>query len=260
MIEWGIIGSLKSPLTPIMSDNRDTLYTSKLARIADFAFDEKVATVFPDMIARSVPGYSSIISSIGLLAREHVWADSDCYDLGCSLGDATLAMRRNIRHSNCRIIAVDKAPAMIERCQSNIDTDDSSITVDVRCENIEDTDITNASLVVLNFTLQFIRLVARPTLIQRIYRGLLPGGILLLSEKLAFEDTAIQQLQTAMYHNFKRANGYSALEISQKRDALENVLIPETLATHKQRLHTAGFASGSPWFQCFNFASLVAIK
>ena len=243
-----------------MSDNRDTLYASKLTHLADFAFDAKVAAVFPDMIARSVPGYSSIVSSIGLLAREHVRAGSTCYDLGCSLGDATLVMRRNIRHGNCRIVAVDKAPAMIEGCQNNIDADDSGIAVDVRCEDIEDTDIANASLVVLNFTLQFIRLAARPMLIQRIYRGLLPGGILLLSEKLAFEDTRIQQLQTSMHHSFKRANGYSALEISQKRNALENVLTPETLAAHKQRLSAAGFTSSALWFQCFNFASLVAIK
>ena len=149
---------------------------------------------------------------------------------------------------------------MLDVCRKNIDADPSHIEVEVNCADLTETAIENASIVVLNFTLQFIQLRLRAALIERIYAGLRPAGILVLSEKLAFDDPRIQQLQIDMHHSFKRANGYSELEISQKRNALEKVLIPETLAVHKQRLHKAGFSSVEQWFQCFNFASLVAIK
>ena len=243
-----------------MPDNRDAIYATDHTRIADFSFDAKVASVFPDMITRSVPGYASIVSSIGLLAHEKAQANSNCYDLGCSLGAVTLAMRKSIQHPDCRIIAVDNARAMLDGCQKNIDADPSHIEVEVNCADLTETAIENASIVVLNFTLQFIQLRLRAALIERIYAGLRPAGILVLSEKLAFDDPRIQQLQIDMHHSFKRANGYSELEISQKRNALEKVLIPETLAVHKQRLRKAGFSSVEQWFQCFNFASLVAIK
>ena len=243
-----------------MPNSSDDIYASKLSNIADFAFDAKVAAVFPDMITRSVPGYASIISSIGLLAQEKTQAGSSCYDLGCSLGAATMAMRQNIPHANCRIIAVDNAQAMIDGCRRNIDSAPPGIPVELRCESITNTAIENASMVVLNFTLQFIDIGLRDELIKKICNGMRRGGILLLSEKLAFEDNNIQQLQIDMHHSFKRANGYSELEISQKRNALENVLIPETLNAHKTRLQAAGFSSAELWFQCFNFASLIAIK
>jgi tRNA (cmo5U34)-methyltransferase len=132
--------------------------------------------------------------------------------------------------------------------------------VELYCCNIDAIDITNASIVVLNFTLQFIPLEQRQTIIQSIYDGLLPGGILLLSEKVMFEDEPHQQLLTDLYHNFKRNNGYSNLEIAQKRTALEDFLQPETIDTHKQRLKSAGFASADVWFQCLTFASVIAIK
>jgi tRNA (cmo5U34)-methyltransferase len=116
----------------------------------------------------------------------------------------------------------------------------------------------NASLVTLNFTLQFIPLAQRSLLLSRIHAGLRPGGILILSEKIRFDDPQEEQLQIEMHHAFKRANGYNDLEISQKRSALDNVLIPETLEQHRTRLKQAGFRRADLWFQCFNFVSLVA--
>lgn len=243
-----------------MPSNRDKIYATDHSRIADFSFDAQVASVFPDMISRSVPGYASIVASIGLLAHEKAQANSNCYDLGCSLGAVTLAMRQNIQHPDCRIIAVDNAQAMVDGCRKNVDADTSPIAVEVVCADLLQSTIENASIVVLNFTLQFVEPVFRAALIERIYAGLRPAGILVLSEKLAFDDPQIEQLHTDMHHSFKRANGYSELEISQKRNALEKVLIPESLAKHKQRLRKAGFSSTELWFQCFNFASLVAIK
>ena len=118
----------------------------------------------------------------------------------------------------------------------------------------------DASVVVFNFTLQFIPPAQRDALLARIGSAMRPGGVLVLSEKIRFEDEHLQALNTDLHHAFKRANGYSDLEISQKRSALENVLVPETIATHQQRLRNAGFTSVDVWFQCFNFASLVAIK
>ena len=115
-------------------------------------------------------------------------------------------------------------------------------------------------MVVLNFTLQFIEPAARMDLMKKIYTGLRPGGALLLSEKIAFSDEAEQQRMDALHIAFKKANGYSDLEISQKRSALENVLVPDTLEQHYQRLESAGFNSVDNWFRCINFISLLAVK
>lgn len=244
-----------------MVKKQDEIYASPLDKIIDFDFDEKVADVFPDMIQRSVPGYGTMISTIGILAAKYAQADSRCYDLGCSLGAVSLAMRQRIDQPGCDIVAVDNSEAMIERGQELLASDSSSkVPVKMVCANIQDVAIENASVVVLNFTLQFIPPEERQALINRIYLGLKTGGILILSEKMAFDDDEKQSFHTDAHHDFKRANGYSDLEISQKRTALERVMIPETLPCHQLRLRSAGFDFNELWFQCFNFASLVAIK
>ena len=243
-----------------MNSQKDTLYSSPLGEVDGFKFDSSVVDVFPDMIQRSVPGYSAIISAIGLLASRFAQADSVCYDLGCSLGAATLSMRHKIFAANCKIIAVDNSSAMLSRCQKIIARDTASIPVELVCSDIQDIKIQNASVIVLNFTLQFIPLPERNAFIKKIYAGLNPGGILILSEKLMFSDTRQQNLQTEMHHAFKKANGYSDMEISQKRASLENVLIPEPFAEHKNRLLQSGFDSAEVWFQYFNFASIIALK
>ena len=240
--------------------NRDTLFSAPIARLGDWTFDERVAEVFPDMIQRSVPGYSNIISMIGMLAERFVTPASQVYDLGCSLGAATLSVRRNIHHDDCKIIAVDNSPAMVERCRRHLDAFKAQTPVEVIEADIRDVPIENASLVVLNFTLQFLAPDDRLTLLTRICAGLKPGGALVLSEKFSFEDTTVGELLFDMHHDFKRANGYSELEISQKRSMLENVMLTDSVEAHKARLHQAGFAHSELWFQCFNFGSLVALK
>ncbi len=240
--------------------DKDLIYASPVNQTGPFKFDNTVAKVFPDMIIRSVPGYNTIISAIGLLAAKFSQPASNCYDLGCSLGAATLSMRHHIIETDCKIIAVDNSIAMLEGCQKLINQDSSSINVELVESDIRNINIENASVVVINFTLQFIPITDRQALINKIYQGLLPGGILILSEKLKFKDPRQQSLQTEMHHLFKKANGYSELEISQKRTALENVLIPETLEQHQQRLLDSGFNSTEVWFQYFNFASLLALK
>ncbi len=254
-----IFGSLPACVCSV-SEQRDSIYADPIAEISAFAFDDDVARVFPDMIKRSVPGYTTIIAMTGLLAGKYSQPNSCCYDLGCSLGASTLAMRQHIQAEGCRIIGVDNSSAMLERCQNIIDTDSHETEVELRCADILDVSIENAAVVVLNFTLQFVAPEQRNELIQGIYDGLTPGGILILSEKVLFADPHLNELNIELHHQFKKANGYSDLEIAQKRDSIENVLIPETLAVHKQRISDAGFTSCDVWFQCFNFASLVALK
>ncbi|MFG1172290.1 carboxy-S-adenosyl-L-methionine synthase CmoA [Erwiniaceae bacterium CAU 1747] len=240
--------------------NRDTLFSVPVAKLGDWTFDERVAEVFPDMIQRSVPGYSNIISMIGMLAERFVQPDSHVYDLGCSLGAATLSVRRNIRVPGCKIIAVDNSPAMVERCRRHIDAFRADTPVEVIEADIRQIPLGNASLVVLNFTLQFLAPEERQQLLNTIYQGLKPGGALVLSEKFSFEDADVGELLFNMHHDFKRANGYSELEISQKRSMLENVMLTDSVETHKTRLRQAGFRHAEVWFQCFNFGSLVALK
>lgn len=243
-----------------MSDSRDTIYANPLQTTGLFSFDANVADVFPDMIQRSVPGYANIVAMTGLLAQRFATPGSRLYDLGCSLGASTLSMRRNLDSENCRITGVDNSEAMLERCRQIIGTDTSAPPVDLVCADIVDVPIGNASVVVLNFTLQFVPREQRDALIRRIYAGLLPGGILILSEKVVFENPNLDALNIELHHEFKRANGYSDLEIAQKRAALENVLVPESLAGHKRRIANAGFHACDVWFQCFNFASMIALK
>ena len=245
-----------------MVKKQDAIYASLLDEIIDFRFDERVADVFPDMIQRSIPGYNTLISTIGVLAAHYAQQNSHCYDLGCSLGAVTLSMRQHISQDNCDIIAVDNSVAMIERAQQLLASSEqaSSIAVNLICTDVQDMAIENASVVVMNFTLQFIPLEQRLELIERIYQGLKPGGALILSEKIAFEESTRQSFHFDAHYDFKRANGYSDLEISQKRSALENVLIPETLVNHQQRLQQAGFNFTDVWFQCFNFVSMVGVK
>lgn len=243
-----------------MSDSKDTLFAQPRAHLVDFAFDEQVARVFPDMIRRSVPGYDTIIAMLGVFAHHYVQPHTRVYDLGCSQGAATLALRRHISAPDVKIVAVDNAPAMIERCQHNIAADLSPSEVELRCEDIQHTVIENASLVALNFTLQFLPPDQRAGMLARIAQGLNPGGVLVLSEKICFAEAGQQTLFTDLHHDFKRLNGYSDLEISQKRQAIENVLIPDTLEQHKARLLANGFGTVHCWFQCFNFVSLLAIR
>lgn len=249
--------------------DRDTLFSHPLDKLVDFNFDEKVANVFPDMINRSVPGYAGIVAMTGILSAEFYQTGSNCYDLGCSLGASSLSMANAIKDSALRIIAVDNSQAMIQKAQALITQDKSDESdcgyidysaINFVCEDVNQIDINNASVVVMNFTLQFIAPEQRADLLSKIYRGMKDGGILILSEKLNYTEKDQQQLLIDMHHFFKNANGYSHLEISQKRQTLENVLLPETLEQHKIRLQKVGFKQTEQWFQCFNFSSLIAIK
>jgi tRNA (cmo5U34)-methyltransferase len=241
----------------------DRLFAQPLDQVPDFVFNEDVAKVFPDMIKRSVPGYPTIVENLGVLAAQFAQPHSALYDLGCSLGAVTQALRRHVRTDDCRVIAVDNSHAMVERCREYLHAQDAMfqelLPVEVIEADILALDFQPASLVALNFTLQFVAPEQRLELLTRIRQALLPGGALILSEKLRFADDAEQALLGELHLAFKRANGYSELEIAQKRSAIENVMKPDSLEQHRERLLAAGFSKVVPWFQCLNFASLIAL-
>ena len=221
--------------------HRDKIFQQKQQIVKDFEFNQQVASVFPDMIKRSVPGYNHIIAMIGVFAGQYCQDHSCVYDLGCSLGASSMAMRHHIKAQDCQIIAVDNSEAMLKQCQQYLEMEESIIPVNTLQADITDIAFQPASVVVLNFTLQFIALDEREALINKIYNALLPGGILILSEKVQLQPESLNALVQQHHWQFKRDNGYSDLEISQKRSSIENVLIPETIDTHLQRLSSTGF-------------------
>ena len=238
----------------------DLIYSQAHKQVKNFTFDAQVVEVFPDMISRSVPGYNTIIETIGRLSQRFAQENSNIYDLGCSLGAATLAMRKGITAEGCKIIGVDNSVDMVKRCKMHVDAFKGNTPVTIIEGNIQDIVIENASMVVLNFTLQFIEKSQRQALLTNIAKGLKPGGLLVLSEKISSDDATIDDVLIDLHHNFKRDNGYSELEVAQKRSALEKVMLTDTVELHKQRLAEAGFNHTSLWFQCFNFTSFIAIK
>lgn len=238
------------------ANNKDRLYAESRPLVGDFVFDADVARVFPDMIGRSVPGYAAIVNMIGLLTEVHAVPGTFLYDLGCSLGASSLAMAGGLKHTDCTLCAVDNAPAMLERAREYTAT--SPHPINFRLADIREVDFEPASVMVLNFTLQFLPREEREGLLRRVRKALVPGGVMILSEKIAGATPETDALLVEMHHAFKRSQGYTDMEISQKRSALENVLLPETLETHQARLKAAGFARNDLWFQCFNFVSIVA--
>ncbi len=242
---------------------KDTLYKNSLNKgggepVKPFEFNKRVVDVFPDMIERSVPGYPLTISMISVMADEYAQEGTNVYDLGCSLGAVSLAIQQGLKNKRCSIIAVDNSQAMIDACVETIPNEDNN--VEFKLQNVLDTEVNNASVVVMNFTLQFIPLEQRKSLLDKIYNGLLPGGVLILSEKIMFDNEAENETMNLLHHHMKELNGYDKLEIASKREALEDVLIPESIEKHIKRLNDSGFKSAFVWLKCFNFVSLVAIK
>ena len=243
---------------------RDNIYQQLQPESAGFRFDDAVARVFPDMIKRSVPGYAESVAMSGVIASQYAQPNTHLYDLGCSLGAVTLALRHGVTEAGCRVIGVDNSEAMLERARHYIALDDQTLAgdavpVELMCADICDLRMEKASVSALNYVLQFIDLDQRLPLLHQIAQATVSGGALILSEKLCFDETE-QSIQDRLHIDFKRANGYSDLEIARKRTAIENVLIPESEQCHRQRLLDAGFSQVVRWYQCFNFVSFLAIK
>ena len=248
-----------------MSQQKDELYAKTRDQVGRFKFDDKVASVFSDMISRSVPSYQPILSMLPTITREFRQDGANYYDLGCSLGAGLHAMSEGLKDSSglddlsANLFGIDTSKAMIERAK-DYRCPYSNLIVTFTEEDILDSSINNAAMVLLNFTLQFLSLESRGKLISKVYDGLNLGGALILSEKICYEDAATNSKMIDIHHRYKADQGYSQLEISQKRDAIENVLIPETLDTHINRLSQAGFSIVTPWHQNLQFISILAVK
>ena len=195
---------------------------------------------------------------IGLIARIYGQDNTNYYDLGSSTGAITLSIALNNKSKNNQFFAIDNSKEMVEQCKKNLQNKVGNLQA--ICNDINQVKIQNASIVVLNLTLQFIDVNLRSILINKIYDGLEPGGILIISEKIHFDDAVTQNQITKLHIDFKKENGYSELEIANKRQAIENVLITETKEQHLKRLRECGFVETSCFFQCLNFVSFLSVK
>lgn len=239
---------------------KDQIYADKLKNIDDFVFDDKVANVFEDMITRSVPGYDTLNKLIPIIANKYLKPNTNCYDLGCSLANVSLCIAKNIKHEGVNIYAVDNSPSMIQEAEKKITSLDCVNTIHAECSDIFEVEIRNASFVILNYTLQFIDSGRRKELISNIFSGINTGGALFLSEKIMHQDKEEDNIMRGLHESYKRTNAYSEIEISQKREALENVLIRDTHNLHLSRLKNAGFSNIYMLFKYLNFVSYLAVK
>jgi tRNA (cmo5U34)-methyltransferase len=251
---------LLNSVDPEGASQRDSLYSNPLEHVPPFDFNEGVVRVFPDMIERSVPSYWYLTEMTGVLSRKHYSKGTNAYDLGCSLGSASFAMHHHLEGLAPNIIAVDKSEAMINRLRSNTFVKAMHPALTLRHGDIMKCTLENASVVVLNFTLQFISPDERDALIRNVYNGLNRGGALILSEKILLDRESENQTIHEIHQHFKRACGYTQLEVDQKNSAIKNVMPIDSRDRHFRRLKAAGFSSVTQWMQCLNFVSIIAEK
>lgn len=231
---------------------RDNIYNST-TDLVDFCFNSEVVKVFDDMVKRSVPGYLNTLETIRLIAKNYGKQSTNLYDLGCSTGATATALNIN----NHQIIAIDNSISMIEECQKKFH---NFSNIKFAHNDILNADIKNASVVVLNLTLQFINKEDRQKLIDKIYNGMVDGGALFISEKIHFLDKNHNIFMNNLHLQFKKSNGYSDLEIANKRQLLENILVTDDEMTHLNRFKKSGFKNLSIILQNINFYGFIAIK
>ena len=234
----------------------DNIYKNGDFNHLPFSFNEEVTQVFENMIKRSVPGYISSLKIIEEITTKLFQKDSNFYDLGCSLGAVSHQVSDIVRTKNGNILAVDNSEAMINSCKSRIKDSHISFILD----DITKIEIENASVVSLNFVIQFLEPTVRLNFLRGIFKGLKKGGALLLSEKFSFDSNKEEETVSRIHHSFKLANGYSELEVSRKRDALEGVLISQSQAENKGLLYESGFSEIRKVMKNLNFVTFMAIK
>jgi tRNA (cmo5U34)-methyltransferase len=238
---------------------KDNIFAAK-GEVTPFEFNETVASVFDDMISRSVPLYREIILQQARLAAKFYRPGTSIYDLGCSTGNFASALMQEIKGREFTLTAIDNSSPMIELFKKRITAFGGAGNITPIVSDIMDVDFAPASVIVSNLTVQFISPDKRDLLIKRIYDSLIPGGIFLLTEKTVNPDDDLAALQQEFYYRLKEENGYSQIEITRKREALENVLIPETVETHITRLTSAGFNAIEIWLKWFHFTSFICRK
>lgn len=239
---------------------KDEVFKEEIKKASDFKFGANVANVFDDMVNRSVPFYGEIQRMMAELAADHAREGSDVYDLGCSTGTTMIGMDTLVK-PDIRFVGIDDSQEMLDKCKLKLMEIGFSRDYELRCADLsQNIQITNASVVVLCLTLQFVRPIYRQQLLQHIYDGLNPGGALILVEKILAEESDFNRDFIKYYYNYKRRNNYSEMEISQKREALENVLIPYKLSEDITLLRDRGFAHCEIFFKWYNFAGIIAVK
>lgn len=225
-----------------------------------FRFDHKVAEVFDDMLDRSIPCYRQVMELTALILGKFLRPGDTVYDLGCSTGTAILTLAQRLESMELQFVGIDNSAAMIAKAILKASMYTGNEKMQFREEEISRSEFHQAGGVILNYTLQFIPPSFRAGLLQRIFKQLRPGGILILSEKTTSDNQLLNQHFIELYHDFKRSRGYSDIEITRKKEALEHVLTPFSSLQNQTMLQEAGFSSVSPFFQWFNFVSYVAVK
>lgn len=239
---------------------KDEIFNQVINRSSDFTFNQSVAKVFDDMVTRSVPYYPEMQRMIGELAGEHYQENTSVYDLGCSTGATLIQMDQTIP-ANIPFVGVDDSQSMLDKCKVKLTELDFKRPYKLVVEDLNlGVTIENASVVVLCLTLQFVRPIYREKLLRSIYEGLVPGGVLIVIEKILAEDSSFNREFINYYYNYKRRNQYSEMEISQKREALENVLIPYKLSENIALLKESGFRTTETFFKWYNFSGFIAKK
>jgi len=240
--------------------NEDKVFKEEINTVADFKFGSTVANVFDDMVSRSVPYYGEMQRMIAELAADYAKPGTDVYDLGCATGTTLIGMNTAVP-KDIRFIGIDDSPEMLDKCQVKLIEADFSRPFELRVADLNSTvEITNASVVVLCLTLQFVRPIYREKLLKSVFDGLESGGVLILVEKVLAEDSVFNREFIKHYYNYKRRNHYSEMEISQKREALENILIPYKLSENIAMLRDIGFDNCEVFFKWYNFSGLIARK
>lgn len=239
---------------------RDRLFDTR-GQIGDFAFDQKVASVFDDMVSRSVPYYGEIQRMVAELARDFATEGTHIYDLGCATGTTMALLDRAIEAKDVTLVGIDNSEEMVKKARAKLEQAGLTHPWDLQIADMHDgLRLKNASVVTMLLTLQFVRPLRRAAVAKAVYEGLNDSGCLLLVEKLTCKDTMFNRLFIQHYYDYKARNGYSEVEIAKKREALENVLIPYRLEENLTLLKEAGFRRVETFFRWYNFSGIVAVK
>ncbi|MBB6480775.1 carboxy-S-adenosyl-L-methionine synthase CmoA [Spirochaeta isovalerica] len=246
------------------SKKQDKVFAEQITNIRPFEFNENVAHVFDDMAERSIPFYKEVQKMVTTLALTYFQEGSVIYDLGSSTATTISLISQGMKDHDIEdysMIGIDSSAAMCHEAEVKLDSvkaDKSKITI--KEGDLFDLPIENASVVIMNYTLQFIDPLKREKLIRRIYKGLRHNGILLVSDKMLQSNTDSSRIFIENYYDMKRSNGYSDLEISQKREALENVLIPYSVKEEVALFRNCGFEAIDMFFTWYNFSSFICTK
>lgn len=239
---------------------KDDIFASTAARASDFTFNQQVAEVFDDMLARSVPFYLEQQSMIGELAKKFFIKGTNIYDLGCATGTTLINLAKDPGKEAKRLIGYDNSLPMIEKAREKIKQRGLSDKIEILFQDLnEKVPLENASLITTCWTLQFVRPLQRENFLKDIYDGLVKDGALIITEKILTNNTDMNRLFIELYYEFKRRNGYSDEEIMRKREALENVLIPYRIDENMELFRRCGFKAET-FFQWYNFAGFLCVK